>query len=121
MVSWNIRANLNTVWFSKAGKILRIQFSIVTVPLLKAQSPCAKYRAMFIRQRLRPAELAALLGDSTLAQDWRKQAESLRRQFEQSFWCEELSTYAIALDGQETALPGADVECRPLSFHRDCD
>ena len=27
------------------------------------------------------------------------QAETLRRQFEDAFWCEEIGTYALALDG----------------------
>jgi glycogen debranching enzyme len=31
----------------------------------------------------------------------RKQAETLRRRFEESFWCDDLSTYALALDGKK--------------------
>lgn len=45
------------------------------------------------------AVLAEALGHSQRAADLGAQAESLRRQFEARFWCEELSTYAIALDG----------------------
>jgi glycogen debranching enzyme len=33
------------------------------------------------------------------AERWRGRAESLRQRFEQAFWCEELGTYALALDG----------------------
>jgi glycogen debranching enzyme len=44
------------------------------------------------------AEVAQLLGHNTLAQQWRNRAETLRAAFDESFWCEELGTYALALD-----------------------
>ena len=43
--------------------------------------------------------LAAALGFDDYARALKAQAESLRVQFEEKFWCEELSVYAIALDG----------------------
>jgi glycogen debranching enzyme len=49
--------------------------------------------------KLAASELALLLGDGTEARELKKQAEALRRRFEETFWCEELSTYALALDG----------------------
>jgi glycogen debranching enzyme len=51
--------------------------------------------------KIAASELAALLGDHTLAGALKKQAESLRHRFEQTFWCDDLSTYAIALDGSK--------------------
>ncbi len=45
------------------------------------------------------ALLAAALGHHAHAGSLQAQAASLRRQFEEKFWCEELSTYALALDG----------------------
>ncbi|HEV3163684.1 MAG TPA: amylo-alpha-1,6-glucosidase, partial [Isosphaeraceae bacterium] len=47
------------------------------------------------------ADLAALLGKPERAQALRQQADELRDRFEKAFWCEELSTYALALDGQK--------------------
>ena len=47
------------------------------------------------------ANLAQVLKNDALAEKLKDQAEKLRRRFEQTFWCEELSTYAIALDGNE--------------------
>src|SRR5262249_9179339 len=47
------------------------------------------------------ANLARILGNNALAERLSGQAESLRRQFEEIFWCEQLSTYAIALDGRK--------------------
>jgi glycogen debranching enzyme len=44
------------------------------------------------------ADMAAALGRADLAVRLEVQANTLRQQFEQAFWCEELSTYALALD-----------------------
>lgn len=47
------------------------------------------------------ANLARVLKKEALAERLTAQAEKLRRQFEEIFWCEDLSTYAIALDGRK--------------------
>jgi glycogen debranching enzyme len=44
---------------------------------------------------------AGVLGPAGLAASLSPQAEELRRRFEDAFWCEELSTYALALDGNK--------------------
>jgi glycogen debranching enzyme len=51
--------------------------------------------------KLAAAELAKLFGDDARARDLSKQAKTLLRRFEESFWCDELSTYALALDGRK--------------------
>jgi len=45
------------------------------------------------------ALLAGALGLHSLAATLQAQAVALRRQFEEKFWCDELSVYALALDG----------------------
>lgn len=45
--------------------------------------------------------LVARRGDTARARRLREQAENLRAKFDEAFWCEELSTYAIALDGDK--------------------
>ena len=45
--------------------------------------------------------LATLRGEAGKADAWRRRAESLRAQFERAFWCSELGTYALALDGHK--------------------
>jgi len=45
------------------------------------------------------AALARLLGDEDEAARRSERAESLKESFERAFWCEELSTYGMALDG----------------------
>ena len=47
------------------------------------------------------SELAKILGDAPRSRELSKQAEALCRRFEKAFWCEDLSTYAIALDGNK--------------------
>ena len=51
--------------------------------------------------KLAAAKLAKLFGDDAQARDLSKQAKNLARRFEESFWCDELSTYALALDGRK--------------------
>jgi glycogen debranching enzyme len=45
--------------------------------------------------------LAKMLGDAARSRELSKQAEALSRRFEKAFWCEDLSTYALALDGNK--------------------
>lgn len=47
------------------------------------------------------AEVARRLGDEARAARLEGEAEALRRNFEEKFWCEELGTYALALDGEK--------------------
>jgi glycogen debranching enzyme len=47
------------------------------------------------------AELALLRGDQSSADEWMARAERLRVLFERAFWCDELGTYALALDGHK--------------------
>jgi glycogen debranching enzyme len=45
--------------------------------------------------------LAALLGKTERSASLAHQAETLRERFEEAFWCEDLSTYALALDANK--------------------
>jgi len=47
------------------------------------------------------ATLAEMLGYNTDSVRFVEQAETLRMRFNEEFWCEEISTYAIALDGEK--------------------
>ena len=46
----------------------------------------------------------------------KRDAERLRERFEAAFWCPELGTYALALDGDEAAVPRAHLERRAVLF-----
>ena len=45
------------------------------------------------------ARCASRLGKSEMAQELEAEAQQLAERFEEAFWCEELGTYALALDG----------------------
>ena len=45
--------------------------------------------------------LAAALGRAEQSADFVKRAETLRARFDSEFWCDELGTYALALDGDK--------------------
>ncbi len=47
------------------------------------------------------AELAAILGRAPQAADFARRAETLQAHFDSAFWCDELGTYAVALDGDK--------------------
>ena len=47
------------------------------------------------------ARLAGLLGEAERARTLTARAETLRQRFEEAFWCEDLGSYAIALDGRK--------------------
>jgi glycogen debranching enzyme len=47
------------------------------------------------------ADLAIVRGAPALAAEWNARADRLRTRFEEAFWCEDLGTYALALDGDK--------------------
>ena len=49
--------------------------------------------------KLGAAKLAFLLGENDLATRLTADAEKLQKKFDEAFWCEEIGTYALALDG----------------------
>jgi glycogen debranching enzyme len=51
--------------------------------------------------KLAGASLARALGEDIAAEELAHQARTLQERFEEAFWCEELSLYALALDGEK--------------------
>jgi glycogen debranching enzyme len=49
------------------------------------------------------ARLARARGDLHHSREWRARAARLRSRFDEAFWCEDLGTYALALDGGKQA------------------
>ena len=47
------------------------------------------------------AEVARAIGDAALANRLEQEADRLRGKFQSAFWCEDLGTYALALDGSK--------------------
>lgn len=70
-----------------------------------AEGPIAlcEVQAYVYAAKLKAAALAEALGDQPRALELRSQAARLKERFERAFWCEELATYALALDGKKDA------------------
>ena len=68
-----------------------------------AEAPIAlcEVQAYVYDARLRAAAMADSLGDAGRARTLRQAAEQLRGAFEERFWCEKESIYALALDGRK--------------------
>jgi glycogen debranching enzyme len=68
-----------------------------------AQGPIAlcEVQGYVYAARRAGAALAAVLGLTERAAELERQAAALQERFEQAFWCEDLSTYALALDGDK--------------------
>jgi glycogen debranching enzyme len=66
-----------------------------------ADAPIAlcEVQAYVYRAKRTAADLARCLGDFDHADRLLKEADALRDRFERAFWCEELDSYALALDG----------------------
>lgn len=47
------------------------------------------------------ARMATMMGELDLARRLEEEAVTLQRKFEEKFWCPEIGTYAVALDGQK--------------------
>ncbi|MGE0702649.1 MAG: glycogen debranching N-terminal domain-containing protein [Vicinamibacterales bacterium] len=68
-----------------------------------AEPPIAlcEVQAYVYEAKRQAANLAIQLGHTDRAEQLLEQARSLREQFEKHFWCEEIDTYALALDGRK--------------------
>jgi glycogen debranching enzyme len=53
--------------------------------------------------RLAAADLAETFGEQARADDLRRRSAALKERFGQAFWCDNLGTYAMALDGAKRA------------------
>jgi glycogen debranching enzyme len=68
-----------------------------------AEGPIAlcEVQSYVYEAKQRAAVLASVLGQSAMASRLLQEAQLLKERFEQAFWCEELSLYALALDGKK--------------------
>lgn len=68
-----------------------------------AEPPIAlcEVQAYVYAAKQKAAELAAMLGRSERAEQLQREARELQERFERAFWCEELATYVLALDGHK--------------------
>jgi glycogen debranching enzyme len=87
---------LHQGWKDSQDSVFHADGSLADGPIALCEVQAYVYDA-----RLRAAGIADALGDHARADQLRHQAEQLRAQFESAFWCEDASTYALALDGSK--------------------
>ena len=87
---------VNQGWKDSADAIFHANGELATGPI----ALCEVQGYVFAAKR-HAAAMARGLGEPTTAARLDAEAEALRRKFEAAFWCEELSTYALALDGNK--------------------
>jgi glycogen debranching enzyme len=87
-------ALLHQGWKDSQDSVFHADGSLADGPIALCEVQAYVYDA-----RRRAAAVADALGDASRADQLRHQAEQLRAAFESAFWCEEESTYALALDG----------------------
>lgn len=68
-----------------------------------AQAPIAlcEVQGYVYQAKLAAAKLSTLLGDNEHADELKAQAKTLKQNFNEAFWCDDIGTFAIALDGDK--------------------
>ena len=85
-------------WKDSNDSVFHADGSLADAPIALCEVQGYVYAA-----KVAAAKMCAALGDPQRQAALEQQASQLRRRFELAFWCEELSTYALALDGNKKA------------------
>ena len=96
-------------YFAEEGKGLRNQGwkdsndSIMHADgtLIEGSVALCEVQAYVYAAKRHAAQIARVLNKSSFAEQLEREAERLRVTFEAAFWCEDLGTYALALDGDK--------------------
>jgi glycogen debranching enzyme len=86
----------NQGWKDSRDSIFHRDGSLAAGPIALCEVQGYVYAA-----KRRASELALVLGQNEKAARFFREAEDLRKKFEKAFWCENLSTFALALDGSK--------------------
>jgi glycogen debranching enzyme len=92
----NATGLVNQGWKDSAAAIFHANGELANGPI----ALCEVQGYVFAGKR-HAAALARALGEAATAARLEAEAEKLRQNFEAAFWCDELSTYALALDGDK--------------------
>jgi glycogen debranching enzyme len=88
----------NQGWKDSGDSIFHADGRLADTPIALCEVQAYAYAAW-----LGAATIARVLGKNERANAFTAKAIALRRNFESAFWCEEIGTYAIALDGHKQA------------------
>jgi glycogen debranching enzyme len=84
----------NQGWKDSQDSIFHADGSLATGPIALCEVQGYVYAA-----KRAAAKLADVLGQAETARRLTEQAATLKQRFDEAFWCEEIGTYALALDG----------------------
>ncbi|MDL1972912.1 MAG: amylo-alpha-1,6-glucosidase [Deltaproteobacteria bacterium] len=87
---------INKGWKDSHDSIFHADGSRAKGPIALVEVQGYTYEA-----KIKAANLAHALGMEEMAKRLLKDAQNLRERFEKRFWCEEIGTYALALDGEK--------------------
>lgn len=87
---------INQGWKDSHDAVFHADGTLAEGPIALAEVQAYVYAA-----RLAGAALAQIVGEPDFAREQRARAEQLRIRFEEVFWCEDLQTYGLALDGKK--------------------
>jgi glycogen debranching enzyme len=90
------RGLVNQGWKDSVDAIFHADGAPAEPPIALCEVQAYAYAA-----RHHAADMAEVVGERRLAKQWRSEAERLHARFEKAFWCEDLGTYALALDGRK--------------------
>ncbi len=90
------RGLVNQGWKDSFDAIFHADGRLAEPPMALCEVQAYAYAA-----KHHAAEMAEVVGERRLAKRWRSEAERLHTRFEKAFWCEDLGTYALALDGHK--------------------
>jgi glycogen debranching enzyme len=92
----DVRGLRNQGWKDSADAVFHADGSYAEGPIALCEVQSYVFAA-----KLAVAALAEMRGERGRADELRRQALLLQERFEEAFWCEEIDTYAIALDGSK--------------------
>jgi glycogen debranching enzyme len=87
---------VNQGWKDSDDAVFHADGSLPVPPIALCEVQGYVYEA-----KMKAARLAEVLGHSGEAEELRQAAQRLKIRFHEAFWCEEIQTYAIALDGDK--------------------
>jgi glycogen debranching enzyme len=83
-------------WKDSSDSVFHADGSLAPGPIALCEVQGYVYEA-----RRMAAELAEFQGKRGLAEQWRNIAERLKQRFNETFWVDDIQTYALALDGEK--------------------
>jgi glycogen debranching enzyme len=87
---------INQGWKDSEDSVFHADGRFPPTPIALCEVQAYVYEA-----RLRAAQIAEALGEHARAGQLKQQATTFKERFHKAFWCEEIGTYALALDGEK--------------------